>query len=94
MSIRVVTNNNQDISDIWNECRESGIEPDPEVRWEKGIPHHPEAESIMKLLEESDWIFGNDYFEWEVGGDGDNGETLMYSLSPLLELRDLKQKEE
>jgi len=59
-----------------------------------GVPHHPEAENIFELLKESDLAFGNDHFGWKSGGDGDNGEGLMYSLSILLELRDAKVAEE
>jgi hypothetical protein len=69
-------------------CESHGIEWDCNKRWEKGVPHHPAAVAIFKLLEESDGLFGDDYFCWKSGGDGDNGESLMYSLSVLLELRD------
>ena len=70
------------------ECEEFGIVHSINERWEKGIEHHPKAEYILKLLRDSDWLFGNDYFCWKKGGDGDNGETLLYSLSVLLELKD------
>ena len=71
------------------QCEQHNIVWDINERWEKGVPHHPEAERIMELLQTSDWLF-DDYFDWNTGGDGDNGETLMYSLSVLLELRDVK----
>ena len=71
-------------------CEQHNIVWDVNKRWETGVPHHPEAERIMELLKTSDWLFGGDYFDWNVGGDGDNGESLMYSLSVLLELRDAK----
>jgi hypothetical protein len=57
-------------------------------RWEKDVDHHPEAVRIYGLLDESDWCFSKDYFGWKSGGDGDNGEILMYSLSILLELEE------
>lgn len=54
-------------------------------RWERGIEHHVVAEAIFDLIRRSDWEHGGDYFCWKRGGDGDNGETLMFSLSALLE---------
>ena len=50
------------------------------VRWEKGIPHHPKSIEIFKALEENDFKYGGDYFCFKSGGDGDNGEHLMYLL--------------
>ena len=76
------------VSELWNQCEKYGIVSDINKRWEEGIPHHPEAKRIYGLLEESDWAFGEDYFCWKSGGDGDNGESLMYMLSVLLELKD------
>ena len=73
------------------ECERLGVQVDR--RWEDGVPHHPEAERMFAMLKESDWAFGGDYFQWKHGGDGDNGETLMFSLSVLLELRDAQAKE-
>ena len=80
--------NDKETDDIWKKCERFGIEADINKRWEQGIEHHPEAEIIFALIKGSDWWFGNDYFCWKEGGDGDNGETLKYSLSVLLELRD------
>lgn len=68
-----------------------GIETDPNKRWEQGIPHHPKAKEVFKDIRISDWAFGNDYFCWKVGGDGDNGETLMYALSIYYELLDAEK---
>lgn len=69
-------------------CEQHGVVGDCNVRWEQGIPHHPLAETIFKLLEISDFTLTGDCFGWTSGGDGDNGETLMYGLSVLLELDD------
>jgi hypothetical protein len=30
------------------------------------------------------------YFDWKTGGDGDNGETLMYQLDAFFEMLDKK----
>ncbi len=73
-------------------CKAHNIIYDVNERWENGVAHHPKAEEIFALLSESDWVFCNDYFCWKSGGDGDNGETLMYSLSIMLELKDAESK--
>lgn len=49
-------------------------------RWERGLDHNPESERILTILMDADWQYGGDYFCWKHGGDGDNGETLMYML--------------
>lgn len=57
-------------------------------RWENGIQHHPKSVQIMKHLESIDFQLYNDYFGWTSGGDGDNGETLMYQLDVFFEAQD------
>lgn len=51
------------------------IEYDINKRWEAGTPHHIKSEEVAKIIEKADteglWCFG---------GDGDNGEELMYYL--------------
>ena len=37
-----------------------------------------------------DWFYGDDYFCWKKGGDGDNGETLMFELDIYFEEQDKK----
>lgn len=49
-------------------------------RWEKGIDHHPKSIELFKKIAKIDWEQCGDYFCWKSGGDGDNGETLMYEL--------------
>lgn len=56
------------------------IETDIDKRWEQGTPHHPKSEELFKAISEIDFKFCNDYFCWKSGGDGDNGEMLMYAL--------------
>lgn len=58
----------------------SGVITDITERWKRGIPHHPKSVEIFKAIEENDWKYGGDYFCWKSGGDGDNGEHLMYLL--------------
>lgn len=50
-----------------------------EERWEKGIPHTPRAEHLARELARIDDANGS-YFDFRFGGDGDNGEVLLYLL--------------
>jgi len=59
-----------------------------EERWEKGIPHHPESERLSKAIFDIDFQYNNDYFGWKWGGNGDNGEELMYLLDIYFESKD------
>lgn len=61
-------------------------------RWEEGIPHHPMSKRLMEFLGEHDYNDYNDYFCWKTGGDGDNGESLMYEMDAFFELLDLQHK--
>jgi hypothetical protein len=60
-------------------------------RWEQCIPHDPRSiaiyESIAKIDEEN-----GDSFDFREGGDGDNGENLMYLLDEHFSRLDAKQK--
>ncbi len=57
-------------------------------RWEDGIEHHPNSIRILKFLKEHDFNDCGDYFCWKTGGDGDNGESLMYELDAFFEMLD------
>jgi len=57
-------------------------------RWEDGIEHHPMSERIVRFLSEHDFEDYGDHFCWKIGGDGDNGEALMYQLDAFFELMD------
>jgi len=57
----------------------------PEERWEEGIEHHPLSEKLFQHIMDLDLNHNNDYFCWKKGGDGDNGETLMYLLDMFFE---------
>ena len=52
----------------------------PRERWRKGISHNPKSIKLAKAIFEIDLKYNNDYFCWKLGGDGDNGEQLMYLL--------------
>jgi hypothetical protein len=66
------------------------IERDINKRWEQGIKHHPKSMALFKRLEDIDFRLCDDYFCWKYGGDGDNGETLMYEMDIIFEEDDEK----
>jgi hypothetical protein len=70
-----------------------GVEYNINARWEGGTPHHPKSIALMKRLSDIDWIFCNDHFCWKVGGDGDNGESLMFMLDIIFEEDDKREAE-
>ena len=57
-------------------------------RWEEGIEHHSMSVRLMEFLAEHDFNDYNDYFCWKTGGDGDNGESLMYEMDAFFEMLD------
>lgn len=57
-------------------------------RWADGIDHHPMSKRLMKFISDHDFVDYKDYFCWKIGGDGDNGETLMYQMDAFFELLD------
>ena len=63
----------------------SNVEYDINQRWASGTPHHPKSEEIMRRIDQLDWALLNGYFDFKTGGDGDNGEQLMYLLDIFFE---------
>lgn len=57
-------------------------------RWGTDVPHHPESIRLMDFLGQHDFIDCQDSFCWKRGGDGDNGETLMFQMDAYFELRE------
>lgn len=57
-------------------------------RWQQGTPHHPMSERLVRFIAKHDFNDYNDYFCWKIGGDGDNGETLMYQIDAFFEMLD------
>ena len=47
-------------------------------RWEQGIEHDPRSKALYKSIADIDYKLGGDSFGFKSGGDGDNGENLMY----------------
>ena len=53
-------------------------------RWEDGVPHHPFSEAVVRAMAEIDREAGLPV-DIEIGGDGDNGETMMFLLDEWVE---------
>jgi hypothetical protein len=64
------------------------IETDITKRWENGIEHHPKSVQLAKEIATIDWLYGNDSLCFKFGGDGDNGEHLIYLLDILFDFQD------
>ena len=54
-------------------------------RWEQGTPHHPRSEAAARKIAKIDRGLGNDRLDLRFGGDGDNGEHLIYLLDVFFE---------
>ena len=54
--------------------------PTPGERWEQGIEHDPRSEEIVRAMARLDWEHYNGALDIRCGGDGDNGESMMYLL--------------
>jgi hypothetical protein len=59
-----------------------------ERRYDDGAEHHTKAVKLMEFLMDYDYQEMGDSLGWEVGGDGDNGESLLYALSVYFEYLD------
>jgi hypothetical protein len=60
-----------------------------DTRWEEGIPHHPKSLELMEHIKAVDFHQAGDYFCWKSGGDGDNGELLMFEMDSFFEKQDI-----
>ena len=54
-------------------------------RWEQGIDHDPRSEEIIRAMSKLDWELYDGVLDIKVGGDGDNGESMMYLLDVYFE---------
>ena len=61
-------------------------------RWDLGIKHHPKSIRLMEFLSEHDAKDYHMHFDWKYGGDGDNGEALMFQMDAFFELLDKEGK--
>jgi len=64
------------------------VETDITKRWEDGTPHHPKSVDLYGSIAQLDFVYGGDHFCFKSGGDGDNGEHLMYLFDIYFETRD------
>ena len=65
--------------------QESSVITDINKRWEEGIPHHTKSKEVGDLIFELDT-----YGAYSFGGDGDNGEEILYYLDIYFEMEDEK----
>jgi len=70
------------------------VELDINKRWEDGTPHDHRSEELFNAIADIDYKLGGDFFCWKSGGDGDNGEHLMYELDIYFEQKDSEGKTE
>ena len=80
----------KDFMNLTERFKKAGIDPKQD-RWSAGTHHHPKSLKLVKDLTDIDFKFFNDHFCWKIGGDGDNGETLMYEIDLLMELYDFEK---
>ena len=63
-------------------------------RWGNGVNHHPMSRRIMEFISEHDMEDYSGHFDWKYGGDGDNGEQLMFEMDAFFEMIDLEKNNE
>ncbi|MFW6242879.1 MAG: hypothetical protein ACOC2W_01860 [bacterium] len=68
------------------------VEKNIEKRWLRGIPHHEKSIDLYNAISEIDYKYGNDALCLKSGGDGDNGEHLMYILDIYFECLDKEER--
>ena len=56
-----------------------------EERWAQGFPHDPRSEKIARGIAKIDYEQCSDSMCLKFGGDGDNGETMLYLLDVYFE---------
>lgn len=61
-------------------------------RFEKSVPHDERSKKLYKFISDLDFHEGGDCFGFKSGGDGDNGEYLMYLLDEYFAHSDGEQK--
>lgn len=80
----------------WEELASDTVQIDVIIdigqRWEEGIPHDPRSEKVFHFLKDYDFHHAGDYFCFKQGGDGDNGEHLMYLLDEYFANKDIADK--
>lgn len=65
----------------------TGIETNIEKRWERGMDHHPKSIEFAKHVHAVEMMSKNDFY-LDFGGDGDNGETVLFLLDIFFEAQE------
>ena len=60
-------------------------------RYAAGTPHDPRSIELYREIAEIDFEEGGDVFCFKSGGDGDNGEHLMYLLDVYFAKKDAQR---
>ena len=60
----------------------------PDDRWERGVPHDARSEEVYGFISDYDYRHNGDSLALNSGGDGDNGESLMYLLDEYFAAKD------
>lgn len=60
----------------------------PEERWAQGVPHDERSRELYDFIAAYDWAHCEDFFSFSSGGDGDNGEQLMYLMDEYFAMKD------
>ena len=60
-----------------------------EYRWENCVPHRKESEELYDFIAKLDFETGDELM-LKSGGDGDNGETLMFLMDSYFDSLDGK----
>jgi hypothetical protein len=71
---------------LYEKIVQSGVNLDINDRWEKGIEHHEKSVELARLIDATDMLCLDNYFYLKFGGDGDNGEFLLYILDIIFEM--------
>jgi hypothetical protein len=62
-----------------------------EERWERGLPHNKHSTALARKLADIDNRLGNGQLDLKFGGDGDNGEHLLYLLDIYFETMEVTE---
>jgi hypothetical protein len=76
------------IEQLYDTMRDCGI-CTPGERWAGGLSHHPKSIALFNALSVIDMVTNKGEGDWTSGGDGDNGEQLMYLFDIIFELEGL-----
>lgn len=57
-------------------------------RWDEGVEHHPMSEKLVSFMADHDYNDYDDAMCIKTGGDGDNGEHMMYLMDAFFEMLD------